>query len=269
MRRLCALALLAALGAALLVRVVQAQQPVIPQWVDANGQRKSVTPSTAFPSEEKSKDRDFVLIQPNVISNIFGDKNVCSGVQDGRDSSMMIPTRGYNRLRLRWRVTFPTQALCGWTPTRTTVDSLFAITFAVGARTNTSSAWDTTAGTIRQDWVRGSLSMQADTVGSLTEVMRGSSWLDNNPDYGEFVVVWPNISDDTEYTGAGLGTPNIVRTNFSREFDLLGKDGQPIVGDYTMITWRMLQSIIDATAPVALAAGKPVFVAADLLGSRQ
>jgi hypothetical protein len=274
MRRLkVAVAVLAAALLSCASAFAGAPTPV--QWVDSNGNPITVQPGTkGLPANDQSRDRDFVLLQPNIISVILGDKNVCVDIKDGRDSSMMIQTRGYSRLRLRIRVGYPQLALCAgaYTFTRTALDSIFATTFGISVRNNTTAAWDTTAGTIKTDWRRqypvtaGAVSV-ADSAGSLTEVMRLG--IDDNPDYGEFVFVWPNIGDATiPATGAGLGTPNIKRTNFARDVDLVGRDGVPWVGDFTGIGVRMIQSLLDQSVPAAMNPGKPLFVTMDLLGSR-
>jgi hypothetical protein len=226
-------------------------------------------------TDELSKDREWVLIQGNMISNIFGDGNACANIVD-MDSSGMIPTKGFTRLRFRVRVQPPNtagqaaQQFCttNYQVLAAALDSLFCINFGVQLRTNTTSVWDSTAGMVRVDWKRPTAvgSWQTDSVGSMLDVSRT---LGNLPDYGEFVYVHPI------YAGA-ITTPTFAGRNFqnyTREFDLMGRDGEPIVADYLGVRWRTIAQYSDANTPTELPSGghsaKPMFVTVDLLGSRQ
>jgi len=274
MRRLCALALFAALGAALLPAPAIGQQPVVPIWVDSNGKNNAPRLGAGgFPVNEQSRDRDFRLLQPNIISNIFGDGNACANIVDF-DSSGFYDVRGYTRLRLRVRVAAPNTAgaapteFCNVTPaytvTRTAMDSIFTIHFGFQPRFNTSAVWDTTSGMVKVDWRRsptgGAASSAVDSAGSMTEALRP---LGSNPDHGEFVFVWPNVAGP-------LGTgANRHYQIYTREVDLIGRDGQPLVGDFFGLRVRTIDFYFDASPPTAMPVGKPMFVTIDLLAARQ
>ena len=96
MRRLCALALFAALGAAFFAFPAEAQQTRI-QWFDPlYNMTKTVTPSDPLPMSDYARDRDYPLIM-----------NLVSAVNLGLGGQLISPARGisqYTRaaLLLNW-----------------------------------------------------------------------------------------------------------------------------------------------------------------------
>ena len=102
MRRLCALALIAALGAALVFSVVQAQQPVTPGWIDQNGKFQPIKQGTlGLPMNDQDRDRDFSTVQNLNFSGLTvgaGSIRDCTG---GAKSTLQY---GRGTLLLQWQI---------------------------------------------------------------------------------------------------------------------------------------------------------------------
>lgn len=102
MRRLCALALLAALGAALIVPKAAAQQTRV-QWYDPITNKTYTTgPGTSgLPTREQFPPGTVYTLIPGAISAILADIAEAQnnpGVRANRDSTDVIDARGYNRI---------------------------------------------------------------------------------------------------------------------------------------------------------------------------
>jgi len=249
MRRLRALALTAALGAAVFVTPVRAATTII---------EKSLS---TLPTNEQDKDRNWVLLQPNYLQTILCARCFCPNTVTS-DSSAMVPVRGYTRLKLRVRVSYAPVTLCGYTTAAANADSVFAVEYGVMPRFSSTASWDSTGAMIVGEWKRATNAGDADTVGSMIDA-RNVSAQTTKAEPGEFVYIW------SYSTGSASGLNNEPHQNYTRDIELITRDGQPMTGDYLGVRVRQMQAFNDFVGALTpFPTGKPLFWSMDLLGSR-
>lgn len=165
MRRLSALALIAALGAAFFVSTVHAQQNMLPLWVDSFGAKHVITPSYPMPVQEQFPSATSYQFLPMVISGVFAsvqDAQSVAGLYQNRDSTSAIDCRGYNRAAL---LMYPTGVSAN------NSDSLAGCEFALQVRAHPGTASDSSV-TFRvpTSTLHASGGATRDSVGSLFDV---------------------------------------------------------------------------------------------------